>query len=675
MRFPAEGLLGRDAGADSARRPRWGDVAETAHQLSPAEWRTLLLLARLPLLWTGAVATLCGLRSASRVHAHVARLRAAGLVDTCRPSLWPLPWPGRGHPPRLLYLTDAGAAAVALAAPSGAATDDGASGPATMSGDAFSCGADRPVRVAPLPAMIPGVAHRAAAYALLAWLARERQGTAQLLGWEMPWRGRQTPGALGGTAGVRPAGGARTVTLPAGAFLGWRSSADEGATTAAYVLLPDLGTAPVAAFREALAGLTVLAHRWHAGGATAQGSGGEGVACAQPGQPRGGRELVIATVGRRRGDAWQRLLDDVADVRGLAPLPVRITTWQRVLGVQPPRVAGAGGDPLRPARVRPTAPSPARLGRNIPTAIVHGSTLAAAGVRLRTADRMLLDLVGRHPFLAVDDLAALLGWVPAAARRRRDTLVAAGLLRLFDPAEASCPDAGEVAAGLTELTPEGVAFVAAQQGLSVARAVRHNGLVGGGPAQRAGTRLSRARYVLVRHLTHTRGADRFFVALARAARLTGQRKAALVVWRNAVACARGRVRPDGYGVLRLDRHRYGFFLEYDRGTQDAAAYRQKLAAYCAYRDTGRYAADYAGFPAVLLVTVDTQAETRIAHYARTAAMNGEPLPLLLTTEWRYSGDATRSAHPPGPLGPSWRAPDDASRRRWPLPGTMRTTSE
>lgn len=672
MTSPPESLLGRDAEAGPARRPRWGDVAEAARQLSPAEWRTLLLLARLPLLWTGAVATLCGLRSASRVHAHVARLRAAGLVDSCRPSHWPLPWPGRGHPPRLLYLTDAGAAAVALAAPSGAATDDGASAPATISGDAFPCGAVRPDPMAPLRAMIPGVAHRAAAYALLAWLSGEQPGTPWLLAWEAPWRGRHTPGAPGDAEGLWRAGGVRTVTLPAGAVLGWHGSTDRGATTAAYVLLPDLGTAPVTAFRQALAGLTVLARRWHDGAATAPGNGGSVVAHPQVdqrrGEWRGVRELVIATPERRRGEAWRRLLDEVADARGLVPPPARITTWQPVLGARPGPQPGAGGSTGRLHRVRVIEPSPSRIGRPIPATDAFGFARADAGARLSTADRMLLDVVGRHPFLGVDDLATVLAWPAAETRRRRDTLRDGGLLRLVDPAEVDERSRHEVEAGLTELTSSGVALVAAQQGLTVGAAVRHNGLVGGGPEQPRGTRLSRGRYGLLRHLAHTRGADRFFVALASGDRGTGAppNQAALLVWRNAVACARGRLRPDGYGVLRAGGRRHGFFLEYDRGTQDAAAYCRKLAAYYAYRDSGCYRRDYDGFPTILIVTTATETENRIARYACAAAAGrGQPLPLLITCEWRYEWRALRRTGPAAPLGPVWRTPPDAARRPWP----------
>jgi hypothetical protein len=139
------------------------------------------------------------------------------------------------------------------------------------------------------------------------------------------------------------------------------------------------------------------------------------------------------------------------------------------------------------------------------------------------------------------------------------------------------------------------------------------------------------------------------------------------VWRNALACARGRVRPDGYGVLRLGRRRHGFFLEYDRGTAHAGDYRAKLAAYDTYRDTGRFTRDYEGFPTILLVTTDTAIENRIAGYARTATGRGAPPALFLTTEWRYRGARGRPGDPEGPLGPIWRTPAGAARRRWPDP--------
>ena len=38
----------------------------------------------------------------------------------------------------------------------------------------------------------------------------------------------------------------------------------------------------------------------------------------------------------------------------------------------------------------------------------------------------------------------------------------------------------------------------------------------------------------------------------------------LLEWRGAAACAHGRLRPDGYGLVRLGQRQHGFFLEFDR---------------------------------------------------------------------------------------------------------------
>ena len=61
-----------------------------------------------------------------------------------------------------------------------------------------------------------------------------------------------------------------------------------------------------------------------------------------------------------------------------------------------------------------------------------------------------------------------------------------------------------------------------------------------------------------------------------------QRGGALAEWRNAAACAHARLRPDGYGVLRLGQRDYGFFLEFDRGNVRPAPLRAKFAAYHRY---------------------------------------------------------------------------------------------
>jgi hypothetical protein len=123
------------------------------------------------------------------------------------------------------------------------------------------------------------------------------------------------------------------------------------------------------------------------------------------------------------------------------------------------------------------------------------------------------------------------------------------------------------------------------------------------------------------------------------------------------------LRPDGYGILRLGRHEYGFFLELDRGTVRPAPLRAKFAAYHRYLASARAAKDFDGPPSILVVTAGPAAEDRVAD-AVLAAEDGPPrrLRLLLTT----MGLLTTAEH--GPFDCVWRIPGvHNGRRAWPNP--------
>lgn len=384
--------------------------------------------------------------------------------------------------------------------------------------------------------------------------------------------------------------------------------------------------------------------------------------------------LLVATSAPGRALAWHTLLDETWRQRGEAPLAACVATWAdlragRVAPAWRPPPGGWPGDWLvqrvrvRPGQPRPAAsPVPRLVGETLaaPAARPHAADgLGPVALRLTAADRALLDFVGRHPFLPVARLAAVLGESVLATRRRRDRLIGQGLLRLVEPGEVGRDAAGQE---LGELTGEGLALVAAQQGLSLGAAVRANGLAGGGPARPLG-----ARRTLLAHLAHTLGADAVCVALIAAARRRAAAGGddAVVEWRNATASSHRHVRPDGYGLYRHMGRLYGFFLEYDRGTMSARDYRAKFAGYYAYWSSQRFGQDYDGFPAILVVTTDTAAEERIARAARAAAVGrGAALPLLLTCQWRL--EDPRNAC--GPLGRIWREPDadSGNRRDWPL---------
>jgi hypothetical protein len=137
----------------------------------------------------------------------------------------------------------------------------------------------------------------------------------------------------------------------------------------------------------------------------------------------------------------------------------------------------------------------------------------------------------------------------------------------------------------------------------------------------------------------------------------------LIEWRNAAACARRTLRPDGYGIVRCKGHLEGFFVEYDRGTMRVSGYLKKLSAYHDYLASGRYQQDYVGFPTILVVAANNAAEERIVQAARAACVGrAHSLPLLLTCEWRIRNERNTL----GALGRIWRHPDAdfSGRQMW-----------
>jgi hypothetical protein len=586
--------------------PRWYDVEATANRLTEGDRRALLLLVHLPLIWEAAIERLYGLRGGASVYRCLARLRTMGLVGEMRVALRARRNPG------LLYLTDFGLATVAA---------DQRVDPNVLPRQARLRGTD-------LADRLPGLPQLVALYDLLASLAATRDGRIDLLAWEQPWRRtfsrstRRSP---------------IVVEVPAHAALSWD---DQGA---AFILLPDLAMSPPGIHRQMLARLLSLRHS---------------VADPLP-------TLVVATTDARQ-HGWSRMLDDVAEAGREAPLVAHVVTW-RELHDNPARLGSAIQDSdsgeayaVRRLRVKPLAPRlpgsriPRPIGPDVETRLPNISRLLA----VKGLDRELLELIGRHPFLSSDSLATVLGWDVGRLRERLKRMIGLGFVRLVEPQEIRVPTHNE----LIELTVDGVGLVAAQQGLSVAQAVRQNGLAGGGPEQEIG-----ARHLLLKNLKHTLGADAIFVELYRrlgVATATSDGDAVLE-WRNAAACSRRRARPDGYGMIRRSGEAYGFFLEFDRGTMSARGYGAKWSGYYQYHESRAFERDYDGFPTILVLTTDNPAEERIARSARAASIGrATPLPVLLTCEWRITDDPS---NPDGLLGSIWRGPDGAfgDRHYWP----------
>jgi Replication-relaxation len=160
-----------------------------------------------------------------------------------------------------------------------------------------------------------------------------------------------------------------------------------------------------------------------------------------------------------------------------------------------------------------------------------------------------------------------------------------------------------------------------------------------------------------------------FVAFALAGRAATEQGGdeALDEWRGAAACATRHCRPDGYGVYRRGAARFGFMVEFDRGTERLDEYVAKFDAYYTYRDSGQAARDYDGIPTLLCITTDPEAEGLMADAAFRVwyRRGGEPLPILLTTTQQICD------HPEGILGPVWLTPsqhgNQSARGYW-LPG-------
>jgi hypothetical protein len=275
----------------------------------------------------------------------------------------------------------------------------------------------------------------------------------------------------------------------------------------------------------------------------------------------------------------------------------------------------------------------------------------------------LLDLLGRHPFLTCSQIAALLAVPPRRVRQLRQSLICQGLVRIVPITDLPARSARAIherlnVTDVAELTVRGRRVLAKQLGLSVTVARRDQGLFAGS---------LRGRRRALRHIAHTVGANQAFVSLA-AASLRAQLRGAdegLEEWRPAAACERAGCKPDGYGCYRRGERRFGFFLEYDRGTERANQYAAKLRAFYRYRDSGTYKRDFQGFPHVLVVTTSEQAESRFALEAHRAHQRhgGVPLGILFTTVSRIQADLA------GPLGPIWRGPgpdvvDNSRCVRW-----------
>jgi len=599
-------------------RLSWKDAQGAAQWLSnrSGDRRTMIYVAWLPLVHEYVIEELVGLRGGASIYRSLGRLRAAGLLATISPPLYP------GRSQELYYLTDLGLATLAF--------DQGIELVDLV--HRLHLGGPH------LRSFLPRLDHLVGLYDLLGALAACRAGPSALLAWERPWRGRYH----------RPT--AKTpisVTVPAYAALSWD---DE---PGAFFLVPDRGIIPLRLYRPLINQLFGLRRMEYTTFPV----------------------LVVATRDERRQHQWHEMLEDIRRLRNDVDLLARITLWGELrtglagierlspvqdLSVSQLRSAGYCA-PCTYRRRNGPLPRPVGTALCVPPHPTVADGVERVALRLSPADYTLLALVAAHPFLPLDGVATVLNSSIASTRRRHNRLISMGLIRLVTAEEIG----GEAARQLSELTGEGLELVAAYHGLSLPVAIRELGLVGGGDDQPVG-----ARRPLLRQLAHTMGADDIFVRLYRTA--AGMREVggddALLEWHNATACSRRHLRPDGYGLYCRGGWLHHFFVEYDRGTMRQHGYLQKFAEYYRYGVSRRYERDYGCYPMILMITTTTANEEHITRAAlRAATYWGRALPLLLTCQWRID----ELSNPDGLLGPIWRGPDADldDRRCWlPTPG-------
>jgi hypothetical protein len=194
-------------------------------RIGPAGRAALHLLACCPHMPSDVLSILLGHRETVTTAQLLARLRRADVVRYQEVMLGPQL--GRGRV-RLWTLTALGRAFV------------GSGGPPILTSDARRMLYGEPERWRD-PARQRGIPLLVASYRLLAAVAGSLERPVHVCAWEYPWIRTISPAA---------GGRRRHVRLPAAAVL---QSEEAGASvTEALLLLPDIGTAPLASYRSAL---------------------------------------------------------------------------------------------------------------------------------------------------------------------------------------------------------------------------------------------------------------------------------------------------------------------------------------------------------------------------------------------------------------------------------------
>ena len=306
------------------------------------------------------------------------------------------------------------------------------------------------------------------------------------------------------------------------------------------------------------------------------------------------------------------------------------------------RAAPGGGLPREPEPGRADAPADVAVegpGWDIPDHMLP--------VTLSSAEKRALDLISDWPWIALGELAGLMGVTPPRASNIVIPLEGFGLAAR--PGEAG---------GRLALTDRGLSLLARRDRTSVAVARKRWSTAledAEGALEWRNVTGGRTRQLL-RNMEHTSAVHGFLAALAAQARLLGwevvqldpPRRASRHFWHDDQARA---VNPDAFGVLRNGDVTWPFFLEWERRAVRPSTMSDRLAPYLRYYSSHRPTDDHGVRPAVLVVFDDEIARTHFLRVAREE-MRAEGVTVPL---WVSHGEAVEAL---GRLGSAMRVPAD-----------------
>ena len=268
-------------------------------------------------------------------------------------------------------------------------------------------------------------------------------------------------------------------------------------------------------------------------------------------------------------------------------------------------------------------------------------------VLLKAAEKRALDLISDWPWLAVKELAGMMGVSQPRASQLVNPLEGFGLV-------ARPRDAG----GRLALTDRGLALLARRDRTSLGVAKRRWSIAAEDARAECDWRnvSGRNSRQLLRNLEHTAAVHAFLAALTGQARLLGWEVSQLDPPRRASRYFRhqGRMRsvnPDAFGVLRKDGAAWPFFLEWERRAVRPSTMSVRLAPYLRYFSSHRPADDHGVRPSVLVVFDDDIPATHFLRVAREEMQAGR-VSVPLWVSHREAVDRL------GPLGRAWRTPDE-----------------